>query len=303
MKITLHQFLFLFIVVTSSLPAHHVAGQTSPVSATAVDEEYERYKKRGDDYFKEGKYLLARQQYQNCLEVPNFENDSYAKEQIAECTTGLALHQQIDDALGQGKNQDAFNLFGQLLNLNPDDALAKAKMADYYEREGNKLYAEQKYTAAKANYQEALKYTTTRQESLRLQIRNADAKLVPIIPKRIGLKVFTGVVAVGAGAYAYLLRSDFQTKKDALDRISQLVDPNNTNIIANPDAVRQYETAYTAAEAAQKKNGLFKACLGVAAVATIAEIYLLVHKPKPRVRTFTWQPSSHSYGLALSYTF
>lgn len=302
MKQPLYRLLFLLLLLTLSLPAVRVLGQVTP-SAAVVDEEYERYKKRGDELYKEGKYQLARQQYQNCLEVPNFENDTYAKEQIAECTTGQNLHQQVDELIRQGKNPEAFKLFGQLLNLNPDDALAKAKMADYYEREGNNLYAQQKYAAAKANYEEALKYTTTRQETLKLQIRNSEAKLVPVFPKRIGLKAFTGLVAVGAGAYAYLLRSDYQTKIDALNQISQTADPTGTGIIANPDTYRQYNDAYTAAEAAKQKNGLFTACLGIAAVATIAEVYLLVHKPKPRTRAFNWKPSSQSLGLAIGYSF
>ena len=253
MKHPLHRLLFLLLLLTLSFPAVRVLGQATP-SAAVVDEEYERYKKRGDELYKEGKYQLARQQYQNCLEVPNFENDTYAKEQIAECTTGQNLHQQVDELLRQGKNPEAFKVFGQLLNLNPDDALAKAKMADYYEREGNNLFKAKNYAAAIANYKEALNYTTTRQETLQIQIKNAEVASRPIIPKRIGLKVFTGLAAVGAGAYAYLLRSDYQTKIDALTQISQTADPTSTGIIANPDTYRQYNDAYTAAEAAKQKK-------------------------------------------------
>lgn len=297
----LHPFILFLLLSFVLSPSHHVLARPS-TATVVVDEEYDRYKKRGDDYFKEGKYAEARRQYQNCLEVPGFENDKYAKEQIDECTTALGLRQQVDEATRQGKRQQVADLLGQLLNLNPDDAITKTQFADYYEREGNQLFNQKRYVDAKNSYSEASKYASaTKKESLAIQIRNIDELLRPKYPKRIGLKVFTGLVAVGAGAYAVMLRSDFQTKKDALNRISQSADPNNTGIIDNPDSYRQYEEAYNAAESAKSKNGLFTACIGVAAVATLAEVYLFVHKPKPR--PLTWHPSSQSWGLAIRYTF
>ncbi|QHV94024.1 tetratricopeptide repeat protein [Spirosoma endbachense] len=291
-------FLFLSAPIASTL----ASGRTSVVSLL-TDDEYDRYKKKGDDFFKEGRYLEARRQYQNCLEVPGFENDIYAKEQIEECTKGLALRQQATDALAQNKGQEAIRLFGQLLNLNPDDAVTKTQLADYYEREGNQLFNQKKYIPARESYTQALKYTTTRQETLRLQIRTIDNLLKP--SKQVGLKVATGLVAVGAGAFALLLRNDFQNKMGTLSQISQTVDPSGTGIIDNPDAYRQYNDAYNAAESAQKRNGLYKASIGIAAVATVAELYLLLHKsPKtPRATGFHWQPSSQSFGLAIRYTF
>ena len=283
----------------------------TPTSAAVVDEEYERYKKQGDDAFKAGNYLRARQQYQNCLEVPGFENDAYAKEQIAECTTGLTLSQQAEAARQQGNNPESLRLYNQLLNLNPDDAITRARLAEYYEREGNQLYAQQKWAEAKNRYTEALKYTD-RQETLLLQIRNSEENLKPKVPvsvqkpaNHIGLKLFTGAVAVGAGAYGFLLRNDYQSKIGTLSQVSRTVDPNNTGVIDSPDSYRQYSDAYTAAEAAQQKNGLFKACIGVAAVAVVAELYLLIHHPKPKssANTLRWKPSSQSWGLAVGYTF
>ncbi|WP_080241175.1 tetratricopeptide repeat protein [Spirosoma rigui] len=284
----------LFIPIAPTLATAYKESKT-----VVIDDEYDAYKKKGDDFFKVGKYSEARRQYQNCLEVPGFENDAYAKEQLDKCATALALRQQADDALKQGKGQDALNLYGKVLAVNPDDQLTKSQLADYYEQEGNKLYNQQKYAQAKARYEQALPYST-RQETLRLQIQNSEKNLVPITPKRVGLKVFTGAVAVGAGAYALLLRSDFQNKQAALNDISLTADPSNTGIIANPESYRQWNEAYNAAEAAQQKNSLYKACLGVAAVATVAELYLLIHKPKPRVRTISWRPSSTSWGLAIA---
>ena len=308
MRKPLHHFILFLLLSFVLLPSFQALGRTSE-TAVVVDDEYDRYKKRGDDLLKEGKYFEARRQYQNCLEVPGFENDAYAKDQIEECTVGLKLRQQADEAMQQGKVQESVRLFGQLLNLNPDDALTKTQLADYYEQEGNQLYGQQKYADAKARYIEALKYTK-KQETLMLQIRNCEENLKPKAPvyvqrppKLIGLKVAVGAFAIGTGAYAFLLRNDYQAKMGTLSQISQTVDPTGSGIIANPDAYRQYNDAYAAAEAAQQKNGLFKACLGVAAVATIAEIYLLVHKPKPRSNALNWKPSSQSWGLAVGYTF
>lgn len=296
----LHHFIFLLLFSCSIFPISHTLGQATPV----VDAEYTRYKKRGDDLFKEGKYFEARRQYLNCLEVPGFENDAYAKEQIDASSTGLKLRQQADEALQQGKGAEAIAILGQLLNQNPDDLTTKTKLADYYERIGNLLFNQKRYLEAKNNYTEALKFASaTKQETLNIQIRTIDELIRPKYAKRIGLKVFTGLVAVGAGAYAYLLRNDYQTKMNALNQISQTADPSGTGVISNPDTYRQYNDAYNAAQAAQQKNVLFKACLGVAAVATLAEIYLLVHKPKPRPVAVQWKPSSDSWGLAVRYTF
>lgn len=297
----LQYIIFYLLLLFVALPSGHVLGQVTP---TVVDEEYARYKKRGDDLFKEGKYFEARRQYLNCLEVPGFENDAYAKEQIEEASAGLKLRQQTEEALRQGKGAEAITVLGQLLNLNPDDATTKAQLADYYERIGNLLFNQKRYVEARTNYTEALKFATaTKQETLNIQLRTIEDLLRPKYPKRIGLKVFTGLVAVGAGAYAYLLNNDYQTKLSALNRISQTADPSSNGVIDNPDQYRQYNDAYNAAQAAQQKNGLFKACLGVAAVATLAEIYLLVHKPKPRSTVVQWKPSSDSWGLAIRYTF
>lgn len=296
----LHRFLLFLLLFSILLPSVRGTGRVSAATVVA-DDEYDRYKKRGDDYFKEGKYIEARRQYQNCLEVPGFENDAYAKEQIQECTTGLTLRQQATDALQQGKGAEAANLLGQLLNLNPDDAITKGQLADYYEREGNKLFNQKRYLEARTNYTDALKYTTTRQETLRLQIQNISGLTKP--PKRIGLKLLTGAVAVGAGAYALLLRSDYQSKMGTLNQLGQTADLSGSGVIDNPDTYRQYNEAYNAAEAAQQKNGLFKACIGVAAVATVAELYLLMRKPKPRAHALNWHPSSTSWGVTVAFTF
>ncbi|WP_338874420.1 hypothetical protein WBJ53_02260 [Spirosoma sp. SC4-14] len=296
-------YLFVFYVFLSTSSVLALSKTLLLASAISIDDEYDRYKKKGDDFFKEGKYAEARRQYQNCLEVPGFENDPYALEQIKKCTSGSALRQQVTDAFAAKNNQAALQALNQLLGLNQDDPITKNQLADYYEREGNLLFNQKNYLKARESYIQALKYATTRQETLRLQIRNIDNLLKPA--SHTGLKVAVGAVAIGAGIYAVLLRNDFQTKMGTLSQVSQTVDPTGSGTIANPTAYQQYLDAYNAAESAQQKNGLYKACIGVAAVATVAELYLLIHKPKKPVRAtgLHWQPSSQSLGVAATFTF
>ncbi|RRB04422.1 hypothetical protein [Larkinella rosea] len=301
MSNVLHHSILILLLFFATVPPARVIARTLPA---VVDEEYDRYKKRGDDFFKEGKYFEARRQYQNCLEVPGFETDEYATKQIEVSTTGLELRQKVDEAASQGKNQQVVDLLYQLLNLNPDDVLTKSQFADHYEREGNQLFNQKKYREARTNYTAAIQFASAnKKETLLIQVRNIDVLLQPTYPNRIGLKAVTGVVAVGAGIAGLVLRSNYNSKVRALNGISQQADPDGTGIIADRDMYRQYDEAYTAAEAARQKSGLSKACLGVAAVATLAEAYLFLHKPKPRQTAFHWQPSADSWGLAIRYTF
>ncbi len=294
--------LLLLLLAAPTLPATW-ATDSYQITTTSADDEYDRYKKKGDDLYREGRYLEARRQYQNCLLVPNFENDPYAKEQIDNCTRGLALRQQADDALQQGKGADAVNLYKQLLTFNANDAVTKAQLADYHERQGNTLFNQKRYAEARSQYQQALSYTTTRQGTIQLQLDNINRILNPPPSKRIGLKVATGAVAVGAAAYAAFLHSDFQTKRNALLDLNQRFDPTNSGSIGPVEQFQQQEAAQNAAEDAKGKNGLFKACIGVAAVATLAEVYLLVRKPKAKPTAWQVHPAAESWGLTLRRGF
>ncbi|GAB3965359.1 hypothetical protein GCM10028806_04420 [Spirosoma terrae] len=296
-------YLIILLVCLTTTVTSTLAESRLKASSSIADDEYDRYKKKGDDFFNEGKYLEARRQYQNCLEVPGFEEDKYAKEKIEDCTNALNFRQQASDALAQNKPQEAVQLLDQLLKLNPNDQITTNQIGDFYEQEGNKLVRQKKLQDALVSYKKALRYTTipTRRASIEIQIANIDHGP----SNKIGLKVATGVVAVGAGVFAVLLRNDFQNKLSTLSQVSQTTDPTGSGIIADPVLYDQYNTAYKAVEEAQKKNGLYKASLGLAAVATVAELYLLLHKNRkaPRPTGFNWQPASQSLGLAIRYTF
>ena len=114
----------------------------------------------------------------------------------------------------------------------------------------------------------------------------------------------TGVVAVGATVYALLLRSDYVVKKNTLDQISLGAEnPVLPGTIDNADTYNRYKAAYADAQAAGKKQGVYVASVGLAVVATLAEMYLLRNSSKRVKKMITWKPSGYSVGLAFSYTF
>ena len=279
---------------------------------TVADDEYDRFRQRGDDFFKAGRYDDARRQYRNCLEVPGFENDTYAKQRLDLVANCLALLQRADEAMQQQKPTDMVARLTELLALNPADLLVKGRLADYYLVEGNRQFDQQRYVESKTSYQKGLAYAqpgSSQASTLNLQIKNADDRAnAPVVryvtPKRTGLKVAVGMLAVGAGYYAYSLQNDFTTKRDALAQVATATDPNGTGIIDLPADYDRYKAAYADAESAKSKQGLQTVCLGVAAAATVTELYLLLHKAKPRAMTgFHWKPSSVGYGLAVGYRF
>ncbi|AQG82154.1 hypothetical protein [Spirosoma montaniterrae] len=304
-------FLFFFF---ASLSVQARPANALPLVAAHIDDEYDRYKKKGDDLFRVGNYAEAVKQYRNCLEVPTFENDAYAKGQIERCTNALNLRQKADSTLQKGDEKSAMPLFNQLLSLNADDGITKATLVDYYEQKANRLYGDKWFPEAKGQYENALRYATnpTKRSTLELQIRNSEENTISKVitdtevarpSKRIGLKLLTGAVAIGAGAYAMVLRTDYQAKLNKLNEVGRTVDPDNDGIINTPDAYRQYASAYADAEVAQRKNGLYKACLGIAATAVLLETYLLIRKPKVRETALQVNPSSHSWGVAVRYSF
>ena len=299
------QFSFILLALTQ-LPA---LAQTTdkPGTTTAVDDEYVQHRQKADDFFKLGRYEEARRQYRNCLLVPKFENDTYAKQRIDLATKCLELLQRADESMQQQKNSQMVDALNQLLAVNPVDPLANGRLADYYLLEGNESLTKKRYSEARDQYNKGLVFAKAegnraKQSTLEQQIRNTTVTFVT--PKRAGLKVGMAALALGSGFYAYTLQNDFTTKKNAFDAIAQSTDPDGDGIINTPDEYQRHNKAYTDAENAQSKRGLSTACMAVAAAATITELYLLIHKAKPRqVVGFHWKPSSAGYGLAVGYRF
>ena len=154
-------------------PASEVGFWEAQNVSRPVDEEYERYKKRGDEYFAQGEYQYALRQYRNCLEVPNFENDPYAKGRIELCQNLIKLREQAHQSLNQGKGEEAVGSFEKMLVENPKDSITKVNLTEYWTSEATKLYNLQEYDAAKESYQKALRYAT-KPDLIQLQIKNSE---------------------------------------------------------------------------------------------------------------------------------
>jgi hypothetical protein len=121
-------------------------------------------------------------------------------------------------------------------------------------------------------------------------------------PRRIGLKLLTAAIGVGAGAYAFSLNNQFTSKTNALSEVARTADPDNDGIITNRADFIKWNTAYNETKEAQGRNGLFKACIGIAAVAALAETYLLIHKPKRKLQRTSIKPASDTWGLAIRHS-
>ncbi len=343
----MHRYAILLIFTASIFTSllvgngvHAEAFNEKHIRIQSVDEEYDRYKKRGDAYFDQGEYLNALQQYRNCLEVPNFEDDPYAKARIALCQKLLNLREQANKSLENGKSEDAVGTFEQMLIENPRDSITKANLTEYWTEEGTKLYNQKKYEEAKIRYQKALQYAT-RSEMINLQIQNSEmfiklrkdqaasddktgtTKIVeqpanqglnvplptapPLSPpkpkRRIAAKILTAAVGAGAGAYAYTLHNNYQSKLNEVNRIGKSVDPDGDNVVLTPGEFNQWQTAYKATTDAKNERTKFMAALGVAGAAAVTEIILFV-LPKARKPTgISVGAATQSSGLALRYIF
>ena len=175
------RYALLFILLAGIYPVGFAHGAAIEVGflkeqnvSRAIDEEYERYKKRGDEYFDQGDYQNALRQYRNCLEVPNFENDPYAKGRIELCQNLLKLREQANNSLNKGKGDEAVVSFEQILVENPKDSITKVNLTEYWTREATKFYSQQDYEAAKERYQKALQYAT-KPDLIQIQIQNSEA--------------------------------------------------------------------------------------------------------------------------------
>lgn len=150
------------------------------IMSPVFDEEYDRYKREGDELFRKGEYEQARKKFLACLLIPKFENDPYAKGRVQSCVRAIQLRQEGETALAGGKGSEAVERFKQLLQLNPDDLITRKSLADYWQKEANLKYAAKNYIVAKARYEEALKYAIDKQ-IIELQIQNCVEKIA--VPK------------------------------------------------------------------------------------------------------------------------
>lgn len=340
-------FLLLVILGSSFYPTFSKSGvpdsnKNSGMSWGTMDEEYERYKKRADEFFDRGDYQNALRQYRNCLEVPTYENDPYAKGRIALVEKLVKLRQEGYQSLNAGKGEMAVGFFEQIVAENPKDSITKVNLTDYWTGEATKSYAQQQYEQAKSQYQQALKYAT-KPALIEMQIQNSEAfikmkaeqvaKTVEPTTKReaelvkgtntspkvpldgsgqpgeivrkeyTGLKILTAAVGVGAGAYAYTLNNQYQAKLDEANRMGKSADPDGDNVILTPGEFNQWQTAYQATTAAKQNRSKFVASLGVVGVAAITEVILMVLPKSKKPTGLRVGANTQQIGVAVRYTF
>lgn len=109
--------------------------------------------------------------------------------------------------------------------------------------------------------------------------------------RRIIPKIATAAIGLGAVGYAFALNSQYQNKLE------------NYYSFSEPSEYKLRRTAYEEVKKAQSKNGLYKACFGIAAGAAIVETILFIKKPKAKQSALRLNSSSQSLGLALQYNF
>lgn len=298
--------LAVFLAALSIAGTCQAAPKAAFTLAQRVDDEYERLKKQGDSLFVRGEYEKAKQRYETILVVvPGYEQDAYAKNRIELSQKAITLRQQAAQAMNQNKGMEAVELYRQVLGINPNDPITKGFIMDYWSGEADKFYSQKKYVEAKNRYEEALKYAQQKDISrLQIQIQNSEQFIGPAKYKRLtGLKIAVGLVAVGAGALAVLTRSQIQGKLDDLNALSKTVDPDGDDIIISSPEYEQWQRAYDDAKSAKSKESMVTVYAGVAVAAVLAETVLLLRKPKPAAKGFSWQPAPTGVGLSLSYRF
>lgn len=142
-----------------------------------VDDEYEQFRKQGDELFKAGQYSKALNKYLSCLEVPGFERDRYIIERVSVCKRAVALKSEVmgsldkmldalntssplssknkleKDSLFIGQFERVLPSFQVLMTLNPDDASMGELAFTYWSAKGNQAMRE-----AKGYYEKALEY-------------------------------------------------------------------------------------------------------------------------------------------------
>ena len=287
------QLLIGIVCFTIWFSENSIAASTPPTLpfSNILDEEYQRFRQQGDSLFMNGQYEKALKKYLSCLEVPGFSNDTYAKTQADFCQKAVKLVAAAVEALSKKNNKKAVGHLEELLTLNPNDAAAKKKLATLWLTFGAENFEKAMYKEAISDYQQALTYGPDKQtEQL---IKTAERKLAEARTTTTSpiLKIGVGVFGVGAGLYALKLNNDWKTKLSAIDKAQQSGDNAG------------YQTAYNDAAQFQSSQGLRNICVGVAAVAVAAEVFLLVRKPKTTQPRISLSPASSSIGLALNYRF
>lgn len=301
----LKKILLLVLVIGMNLTAKALNFSSHRLTTTMIevlDEEYDRFRKQGDDLFRKGEYDKALKKYLACLEVPNYSKDTYANTKISQCRRAIALRNDISKA--KTDDNTVVAKMEELLQINSEDASIKERASDYWIRKGNEKLDIGALLDAKNAFEKASIYRNDEQVKELIKRCEEQIKLAESTksignnggigynpsPKGLGLKIGVGVVAIGAAVYALKLNGDWQDKLSAL----------NAAKITGSYII--YDNAYNEASKAKDSEGLRNACVGVAIAAVATEVYLLIRKPKTTEPKISFLPTNN-LGLSLNYKF
>lgn len=176
------RYIILFVLsLMSAISASSMPNEINSISCSmSVDDEYQQFRKQGDDLFKTGQYDKALNKYLSCLEVPGFERDVYAITQVKVCKKAIELKREvmqnldksldvlgtssgmkngiIKDSLFISQLEVGFSSFQALLKLNPDDASMRELAFTYWSAKGNQAMNKRNWEEAKGYFERALSY-------------------------------------------------------------------------------------------------------------------------------------------------
>jgi tetratricopeptide (TPR) repeat protein len=151
------------------------------LSTIIFDDEYQQFRKQGDELFKAGQYEKALNKYLSCLEVPGYERDVYAIERVDVCRKAAEMKSEVmrsleatldvlgsssseskdmfvKDSLFIGQFEKVFISFQAVLKLNPEDASMRELAFTYWSAKGNQAMNKRNWAQAKEWFEKALEY-------------------------------------------------------------------------------------------------------------------------------------------------
>jgi tetratricopeptide (TPR) repeat protein len=267
-----------------------------------VDEEYDRFRKQGDDLFKRGEYGKALKKYIACLEVPNYAKDTYALSKVSICRKAVSL---LNDISKERNDENVISKMEELLKINPEDSFVKETARDYWIRKGNEKFDIGALIDSKNAFEKAGSFRND--EQIKSLIKKVEDQIILAETTNsignnggieaskpsngLALKIGVGAVAMGAAFYALNLNGDWQSKLSAIES-------SKTN-----GTFSTYQGAYSEAKSFQESQGLRNVCVGIEAAATLLDVYLFIRKPKTQEPKISVSPSQQNVGLAVTYRF
>lgn len=291
------RYILLFVLfMVSTLSVFSKSNELGFAENLVMDDEYEMFRKQGDDLFKAGQYDKALNKYLSCLEVPGYETDNYAYGRIDNCRKAMELKADINRLNGLNQLENATASVDALLKINPADEQVRNLVFSFWVNRGNQAMYRKYWQEASDSFIKALAYKADADVDKKLQrCENMliEGKVVrpPMSalevnkkqPSDIPLKVGMAGVAVGGVLYALSLNTGWQTRLDAIVQAQTNGDRS------------QYQQAYQDAKNYQSKLGIRNASIAAAIVVAGIDTFLFIKKPK----SANFQVRPDGLGMAL----